>query len=81
LSKSKNNSTSFVLLTCNETKRNSVIKELKSISHISDVIPVQGIYDVLVQINIPHEQIRNMVNTKIRYIDGVNSILTLIDSN
>jgi len=68
-------------LTCNETKRNSVIKELKNIPNISDVIPVQGIYDVLVQINIPHEKIRNMVNTKIRYIDGVNSTLTLIDSN
>jgi len=81
LSESKNNSTSFVLLTCNETKRNNVIKELKSIPHISDVIPVQGIYDVLVQINIPHEKIRDMVNTKIRYIDGVNSTLTLIDSN
>jgi len=68
-------------LTCNETKRNIVIKELKNIPYISDVIPVQGIYDILIQVNIPHEQLKNMVNTKIKYIDDVNSILTLIDSN
>jgi len=68
-------------LTCNETKRNIVIKELKTIPYISDVIYVQGIYDILIQVNIPHEQLKNMVNTKIKYIDDVNSILTLIDSN
>jgi hypothetical protein len=62
-------------------QRNIVIKELKNIPYISDVIPVQGIYDILIQVNIPHEQLKNMVNTKIKYIDDVNSILTLIDSN
>ncbi|MDH3764872.1 MAG: Lrp/AsnC family transcriptional regulator [Nitrosopumilus sp.] len=74
------NDTSFVLLTCDESRRQHVVEQLKDMSMISDIIPVQGIYDILIKIEMPHEQLREMINTRIRYIDCVRSTLTLIDS-
>lgn len=68
---------SFVLLTCDERYADSVIEELRSISNVTDVRHVQGMYDILVQIKEQNETIKELIRTKIRYIQGVRSTLTL----
>ena len=70
---------SFVLLTCDDNKLNSILKEIKNIPIVSDVQHVQGIYDVIVKIDYaPHDTVKENARTKIRYIDGVRSLLTLL---
>ena len=70
---------SFVLLTCDGTKLISIINELKNIPIVSDVQQVQGMYDVIVQLNsTSNSTVKENTQTKIRYIDGVRSTLTLL---
>lgn len=46
---------------------------------MSDVQQVQGMYDVIVQLNsTSYNVVKENTRTKIRYIDGVRSILTLL---
>jgi len=58
---------------------NSIINELKNIPIVSDVQQVQGMYDVIVQINpTSNNTVKENTRTKIRYINGVRSTLTLL---
>ena len=70
---------SFVLLTCDDGKLNSIINELKNIPIVSDVQQVQGMYDIIVQLNsTSNNTVKENTRTKIRYIDGVRTTLTLL---
>ena len=70
---------SFVLLTCDDEKLNSIINELKNIPIVSDVLQVQGMYDVIVYLNTTsNNTVKENTRTKIRYINGVRSTLTLL---
>ena len=70
---------SFVLLTCDDEKLNSIINELKNIPIVSDVLPVQGMYDIIVYLNTTsNNTVKENTRTKIRYINGVRSTLTLL---
>lgn len=70
---------SFVLLICDDKKLDSIINELKNIPIVSDVQQVQGMYDVIVQLNsASNDTVKENTRTKIRYIDGVRSTLTLV---
>lgn len=70
---------SFVLLTCDNIKLDSVINELKNIPIVSDAKQMQGMYDIVVKLNSsPKSMIEEIIRTKIRYVDGVRSTLTLL---
>ncbi len=74
---SENVKHSFVLLTCDEKHIDSAIDEIKSIPIVTNVGRIQGIYDILVQLKASNETIKETIRTKIRYVTGVRSVLTL----
>ena len=74
---SENGRHSFVLLTCDEKNIDSAIDELKSIPIVTDVDRIQGIYDILVQLKASNDTMKETTRTKIRYINGIRSVLTL----
>jgi DNA-binding Lrp family transcriptional regulator len=68
-----------VLLICDDAKLNSILNELKNIPIVSDAKQVQGMYDVIVNLNPTQNNVlEETIRTKIRYIDGVRSTLTLL---
>jgi DNA-binding Lrp family transcriptional regulator len=68
-----------VLLICDDAKLNSILNELKNIPIVSDAKQVQGMYDVIVNLNATQNNVlEETIRTKIRYIDGVRSTLTLL---
>ena len=73
----ENGGHSFVLLTCDEKYINSAIDEIKSIQIVTGVDRIQGIYDILVQLKASNETMKETTRTKIRYVNGVRSVLTL----
>ena len=74
---SENGRHSFVLLTCDEKHIDSAIDEIKSIPIVIDVDRIQGIYDILVQLKASNDTMKETTRTKIRYVNGVRSVLTL----
>lgn len=74
---SENGKHSFVLLTCDEKHVDSATDEIKSIPIVTDVDKIQGMYDILVQLKAPNETMKETIGTKIRYVIGVRSVLTL----
>jgi len=64
-------------LTCDEKYVDSAIDAIKSIPIVTDVNRTQGVYDVLVQLKASNETMKETTRTKIRYISGVRSVLTL----
>ena len=68
---------SFVFLTCDEKYIDSAIDEIKSIPVVTDVDRIQGIYDILVQLKASNDTMKETTRTKIRYVNGVRSVLTL----
>ena len=69
----------FVLLTCDENLADAVIEEIRSIPTVSQVDRVQGMYDILVRLNATKEIMKETIRTKLRYVEGVRSVLTLFE--
>lgn len=74
---SDNDGHSFVLLTCDEKYIDSAMDEIKLIPIVTGVDRIQGIYDILVQLKASSETMKETTRTKIRYVNGVRSVLTL----
>ena len=69
----------FVLITCNDRLVDSIVEEIQSISFVTKVDRVQGMYDIVVQLDAPSEMLKETIRTNFRYIDGVRSVLTLFE--
>ena len=55
-----------------------IIDEIRLISFVVEIQHVQGIYDIIVKLETSNEAIKEIVRTKIRYINGIRSTLTLL---
>ena len=68
-----------MLITCDDNHIDSAIDEIRSIPIVTSVHRVQGIYDIMVQLKAPTETMKEAIRTKIRYVGGVRSVLTLFE--
>ena len=69
---------SFVLLVCDHHATDSVMEKICSLSTVTSVRKVEGLYDLLVVIRSESTQrIKQTIADKIRTIDGVRTCLTL----
>ena len=69
---------SFVLVTCDEKKIDAVYDDIISIPTVKNIYRIQGIYDLLIHISESNDTVKETVQTKIRYVNGVRSTLTLL---
>ena len=76
---SENIGHSFVFITCDDNHVDSAIDEIRSIPIVTSVHRVQGLYDIMVQLKAPTEKMKATIRTKIRYVYGVRSVLTLFE--
>ena len=68
---------SFVMITCNDNLVGSAIEEIREIPNVIAVDRLQGMYDIMVQLKASNETMKETIRTKIRYVEGVRSVLTL----
>ena len=69
------------MISCNERDTNDIIEKIKSIDSVVNVDHVKGAYDILVKLDTTNDSIKEIVRTKIRYIDGIYSTLTLLGAS
>ena len=74
---SGSNGHSFVLISCEDKLVDSAMEEMRSIPLVTKVDRIKGIYDIMVQLKAPNEVMKETIRTKLRYIDGVRSVVTL----
>ena len=72
---------SFVMITCNDNLVDSAIEEIREIPNVVAVNRLQGMYDIMVQLKASNEAMKETIRTKIRYVEGVRSVLTLFVYN
>ena len=72
---------SFVMITCSTNLVDSAIEEIKEIPSVVAVERLQGIYDIMVHLKASKETMKEIVRTKLRYVEGVRSVLTLFAYN
>lgn len=69
----------LVLMNAEMGYENKLVDQLKKTPHVSEVYAVYGVYDVMVKIETDSmEQLRDVISTGLRRIDGVKSTLTMI---
>ena len=68
----------YVLINCDLGTEDGVIKELKSISGVSEVKGVFGVYDVIAKVNAPSEGDIKKVIARVRSMDSIKSSLTMM---
>lgn len=69
----------FILMNAELGKESSIVDQLKKISHVKEVHPVYGVYDVLMIIESESmEDLREIITSQIRKLDGIKSTLTMI---
>lgn len=68
-----------MLITCDDRLVDTIVEEIQSTSFVTKVDRVQGMYDIMVQLDAPNETLKETIRTKLRYVDGVRSILTLFE--
>lgn len=73
--------TAYVLINCELGSEENVFSQLKAISKIQETRGVFGAYDIITKIEASSvEMVKEIIATKIRGIDRIRSILTLMDS-
>jgi DNA-binding Lrp family transcriptional regulator len=71
-------SEAYVLINCNLGTEDLVINELRSVSGVSEVKGVFGVYDVIARINADSEGDIKKVIAKIRSMSNIKSSLTMM---
>lgn len=73
--------TAYVLINCELGSEKEVYSQLKSTNKITDTRGVFGAYDIVTKVEASSvELVKEIIATKIRGIDRVRSILTLMGS-
>jgi DNA-binding Lrp family transcriptional regulator len=71
--------TAYVLINCDLGYEDDIIKKIKQIPKVIDVIHVSGVYDIIVRISSDDmEKLRETIKSKIKIIDNVRSTITMI---
>lgn len=73
--------TAYVLINCELGSEKEVYSQLKSTNKITDTRGVFGAYDIVTKVEASSvELVKEIIATKIRGIDRIRSILTLMGS-
>jgi DNA-binding Lrp family transcriptional regulator len=57
----------------------AVIKRLNEIPQVKEIFAVYGVYDIITQLEAASiKELKDLISSKIRRIDGVRSTLTMI---
>ena len=67
----------FVLVNCESGSQQKVVSELESISSVSDVKKVNGVYDVIARVESGTVQEIKKALNKIRLQQGIRSTITM----
>jgi DNA-binding Lrp family transcriptional regulator len=70
----------FILINCDFKSVEEVIGELRKISEVIQVNPVEGVYDIVSRVEAKNEEELRKIVLRIRYFDNVISTLTMIIS-
>ena len=77
MSNDDNYKQSFVMITCSDNLVDSAMEEIREIPNVVAVDRLQGMYDIMVQLKASRETMKETIRTKLRYVEGVRSVLTL----
>ncbi|MGH1522043.1 MAG: Lrp/AsnC ligand binding domain-containing protein [Nitrosopumilus sp.] len=69
------------MISCDHNLVNSAIEEIRDIPNVVAVDRLQGMYDIMIQLKASNETMKETIRTKIRYVEGVRSVLTLFVYN
>lgn len=71
--------TAIIIIQTESEKHESVKEELSKLEEVSEVYSVSGEYDILIKVWVPGiEELNQLINTKIRSIDGVEDLTEMI---
>ncbi|MGZ7134944.1 MAG: Lrp/AsnC family transcriptional regulator, partial [Methanobacterium sp.] len=71
--------TSIIIIQTESEKHESVKEELSRLEDISEVYSVSGEYDILIKVWAQGiEELNQLINTKIRSIDGIEDLTEMI---
>lgn len=71
-------SKAFVFLNCDVGSLDTIVDELSTFNGVSYARKTQGVYDIIVKLELSSQQELRSTIVKIRRIDAVHSSLTLI---
>ena len=70
---------SYVLIVCEVGAQESILSELKSLESVKEVSGLFGSYDIIVKLEVAsEEELEDIVVSKIRNLQQVRTIVTLI---
>lgn len=70
--------TAFVLINCKLGCQSQVADKLKTIKNITEVIQVNGSYDIIAKVEHTTNELRDIITWKIRKISDIASTLTIM---
>ena len=71
--------TAFLLLNVDTGAEEMVMRRLESIQEVKEARMVYGVYDLIVRVEtVDMEELKNVVNGRIRRLDNVRSTMTMI---
>ena len=69
----------YVLINCDLGYETEIIKKIRQIPKVMDVIHVSGVYDIIVRISSEDmDKLRETIKSNIKKIDNVRSTITMI---
>ncbi|MBS7611966.1 Lrp/AsnC ligand binding domain-containing protein [Candidatus Bathyarchaeota archaeon] len=72
-------SIALVLINTETGVEEKVLEKLKSIKNVKEAFIVYGVYDIIVKVEADDlEELRDVISTRIRRVEGVRSTVTLI---
>jgi len=75
----KSLATSFLLINSVLGKEREVLNDLKNLKEVRETHLVYGVYDIVVRVETENmQELKDVVNLKIRKLDNVSSTLTMI---
>lgn len=72
----------YILINCEHSKETPIIEKLYSIKSVKEIQKISGNYDILIKLEaITVDILKEIINWKIRKMDGIHSTTTLVCSH
>ncbi len=71
----------YILINCEDGKETTIMEKLYSITDVKEIRQISGNYDILIKLeSMTIDTLREIINWKIRKMEGIHSTTTLICS-
>ncbi|VFJ12646.1 DNA-binding transcriptional regulator AsnC [Candidatus Nitrosocosmicus franklandus] len=71
--------TAYILLCCDLGSESDILQAIELIEEVEEVNRVFGVYDIIVRVSSDNmDKLKEIITTRIRKIDNVRSVLTII---